>query len=355
MKKVIFTTGGTGGHIYPALAVADELKNKEVQCIFVGTIHRMEKDIVPSAGYKFIGLDVVPFNSIGGLIKLLKATYKSYKIFKEEKPDAIFGFGNYISVPMLIIALLTRTKIYLQEQNADLGMANNLFYRFSKKTFLAFEKTYDDLPQKYSNKLKVTGNPLRKEFMYLDAKTEREKLKLKDNEKLLLITGGSQGAKNINDVVLKHWEKLYKESNIRVYWSTGENHFEEINNKISKMKANDVIRPYFQNMPSIMVAADLVICRAGALTISEIIELEKPSIFIPLSLGGQEANAEMLKDKNAALVYENANVEEALLKAIEIVNNPEKLQKMKINLKSFKEGNAVQHIIENLDIWGNNK
>ena len=121
------------------------------------------------------------------------------------------------------------------------------------------------------------------------------------------------------------------------------------------MKANDVIRPYFQNMPSIMVAADLVICRAGALTISEIIELEKPSIFIPLSLGGQEANAEMLKDKNAALVYENANVEEALLKAIEIVNNPEKLQKMKINLKSFKEGNAVQHIIENLDIWGNNK
>ena len=188
MKKVIFTTGGTGGHIYPALAVADELKNREVDCMFVGTIHRMERDLIPRAGYKFIGLDIIPFNSIRGIVKLLKATVEAFKILRKEKPDAVFGFGNYISVPILTAAFLTRTKIYLQEQNAEFGMANSLFYRWSKKTFLAFEKTYDDLPQKYTDKLKVTGNPLRKEFSYLDVKHERDKLKIKENEKMLLIT-----------------------------------------------------------------------------------------------------------------------------------------------------------------------
>lgn len=352
MKKVIFTTGGTGGHIYPALAVADELKNREIECVFVGTIHRMEKDLIPKAGYKFIGLDIIPFNTVKGIIKLLRATIEAFKIYKREKPDAVFGFGNYISVPMLIVALLTKTKIYLQEQNAEFGMANNMFYRWSKKTFLAFEKTFDDLPQKYSNKLKVTGNPLRKEFAFLDVKHEREKLKIKENEKILLITGGSQGSKNLNDAVLKYWEVLFKENNIRIYWSTGESNFEEVNNKITKMKANDVVKPYFQNMPSIMTAADLVICRAGALTISEIIELEKPSIFVPLNVGGQKANAEMLKLENAALVYENDQAEQALLRAMALIKDEKSLQKMKVNLKSFKEGNAVEHIVENLDIWG---
>lgn len=354
MKKVIFTTGGTGGHIYPALAVADELKNREVECLFVGTMHRMEKDLIPKAGYKFIGLDIIPFNSLRGIIKLLKATGEAYKIYNKEKPDAIFGFGNYISVPMLIVALLTKTKIYLQEQNAEFGMANNLFYRWSEKTFLAFEKTYDDLPQKYSEKLKVTGNPLRKEFIHLDYTHEREKLKIKENEKLLLITGGSQGSKNLNDAVLKNWERIFKENSVRIYWSTGENNFEEVNNSISKLKPNDVVKPYFQNMPSIMTAADLVICRAGALTISEIIDLEKPSIFVPLSVGGQRANAQMLKEKNAALVFENHQAEKALLEALDLIKDTGALQKMRVNLKPFKEGNAVEHIVENLDIWGQN-
>lgn len=352
MKKIIFTTGGTGGHIYPALAVANELKSREIEILFVGTSHRMEKDLVPEAGYRFIGLDIIPFGSLRGLIKLVKATVECFKIYFKEKPDAIFGFGNYISVPMVLVALLTKTKFYLQEQNSELGLANRLFYRWSKNTFLAFEKTFDDLPQKYYDRLKVTGNPLRKEFQFLDGKIEREKLKVKENEKILLITGGSQGSRNLNEAVLKHWEVLFRESNIRVYWSTGEGNFEEVNNKIKKMKPNDVVKPYFQNMPSIMTAADLVICRAGALTISEIIELEKPSIFVPLNAGGQEANANMLKEKKAALVYDNDDAELALLKAIELIKDNKELQTIKANLKSFKEGNAVLHIVENLDIWG---
>lgn len=353
MKKVIITTGGTGGHIYPALAVADKLKEKEVEIVFVGSKYRMEKDLVPNAGYKFIPLDILPFNSVKSVFKLIKSTLKAFSILKKEKADAVFGFGNYISVPMLIASVILRKKIYLQEQNSELGMANALFYRMSKKTFLAFEKTYDELPQKYHSKLKVTGNPLREEFLNLDSKVEREKLKIREGEKILLITGGSQGSKNINDAILKNWEKLFKEPDIRVYWSTGKNHFEEINNMISKLKPNDVIRPYFDNMPSIMTACDLVICRAGAMAISEIIEVNKPAIFIPLGAGGQKANSLMLKEKKAAYVYDNDKVEEALIKGIEIIKNDDELKKLKSHIKTFKERDAVDQIIENLDIWGN--
>lgn len=354
MKKIIFTTGGTGGHIYPALAVADKLKEKDIDIVFVGSKYRMEKDLVPQGGYRFIPLDIIPFTSIVSIIKLIKSTVQALFILKREKADAVFGFGNYISVPILIGALLTRKKIYLQEQNSELGMANKLFYRWSSKTFLAFEKTYDELPQKYHSKLKVTGNPLREDFLHLDSKIEREKLKVREGEKILLITGGSQGSKNINDAVLKNWDRIFKESDIRIYWSTGKNNFEEINNQINKLKPNDVIRPYFDNMPNIMTAADLIICRAGAMAISEIIELNKPAIFIPLGAGGQKANSMMLKEKEAAYVYDNSQVEDALLKALDLILNEGELKRLKGQIKTFKEGNAVEKIVENLDIWGNN-
>lgn len=354
MKKVLFTTGGTGGHIYPALAIAEKLKEKEVEIVFVGSKHRMEKDLIPKSGYKFISLDIKPFNNLQSLFKLLKSIFQAFIILKREKPDAVFGFGNYISVPILTAAVLLRKKIYLQEQNSEFGMANSLFYRLSRRTFLAFEKTYDELPIKYQEKLTVTGNPLRKEFLYLDEKSEREKLKVREDEKVLLITGGSQGSRDINNAVFQKWNDLFKESDIRVYWSTGQNNFEEINNNISKLKPNDVIKPYVENMPSIMTASDLIVCRAGAMAISEIIALEKPVILIPLNAGGQKANSKMLEEKSAAFVYDNKNVLEAIDKSIELIKDEKELKRLKGQIKTFKEGNAVELIIENLDIWGNN-
>jgi UDP-N-acetylglucosamine--N-acetylmuramyl-(pentapeptide) pyrophosphoryl-undecaprenol N-acetylglucosamine transferase len=353
MKKVLFTTGGTGGHIYPALAVADKLKEKEIESVFVGSRHRMEKEFIPKSGYRFIELDIIPFKSLKSIFKLIKCIFQSISILRREKADAIFGFGNYISVPVLVAAVILRKKIYLQEQNSELGIANRLFYRFSKKTFLAFEKTYDDLPIKYQHKLIVSGNPLRKEFLFLDEKAEREKLKVREDEKVLLITGGSQGSRDINNAVFQKWNDLFKESDIRVYWSTGKNNFEEINNKISKLKPNDVIKPYVENMPSIMTASDLIVCRAGAMAISEIIELEKPVILIPLNAGGQRANSKMLEEKSAAYVYDNKDIPEAIEKAIELIKNDVELNRLKGKIKTFKEGNAVDIIIENLDIWGN--
>ena len=355
-KKIILTTGGTGGHIYPALAVAKVLEKNDVEVIFSGTIHRMEKDLIPNLGYKFIGMDILPLRSIKSLYKMVKATFKAVNILRKENPDAVIGFGNYISIPTLFAALILRKKIYLQEQNANLGLANRLFYRFSKKTFLAFEQTFDDLPIKHHDRLLVTGNPLREEFFEINREDERERLKIEEDEKVLLVTGGSLGAKSINTAMLKKWDQLLKEKNIRVYWSTGKNNFEEINNKISKLKSNDVVKPYFDNMCGIMSVADIVICRAGAITVSELIQLEKPAILVPLQIKGvgQYYNAKILSEKDGALIYKNDQLEEALDKALSLLKDEKQISDMKSKIKFLKRRNAAEKIVNELNIWGNN-
>ncbi|OQY10594.1 MAG: undecaprenyldiphospho-muramoylpentapeptide beta-N-acetylglucosaminyltransferase [Fusobacteriia bacterium 4572_132] len=351
MKKVIITTGGTGGHIYPALTIAKELREKEVEVVFVGTDYRMEKDIVPENNFKYIGLKIRPFRSVGALWLLLKAIIKSLKIIKKENPDAIIGFGNYITVPLLVAGILKKKDIYLQEQNVRMGMANKLFYKFSKKIFLSFEKTFNEIPLKYTDKAILTGNPIRKEFHILNKKEEREKLKFGKDEKMLLILGGSLGAKNINEVVTQNWEKILKESKIRIYWGTGNKHYKEINEKILKRKQNDVIKPYFENIGEVMAASDLMIGRAGASVISELIELQKPAILIPYDFVGQMANAKVLAKNGSAKVYNNENINQALKDAIELIKDDEQLKEMRISLSRMKKGNAKDKIIKELEIW----
>ena len=353
MKKVILTTGGTGGHIYPALSVAEALRKKGVEVLFVGTSIRMEKDIVPKAGFKFIGLNIAPPRTLKNIFGYIRGVFQGIALVFKEKPDAIIGFGNYISIPVLVGGVLFGKKIYLQEQNANLGGTNKLFYRFAKKIFLAFEKTYDDIPMKYQAKCLVTGNPLREEIYSIKGQKEREKLKVEPNEKILLITGGSLGAKEINDAVLKNWDRILEDKNIRLYWATGEKNYDEISKSIGRAKIQDTVRPYFENMINIIAAADLVVCRAGALTISEIIQLEKPAVVIPYNSikVGQYANGKLLKDVGAALMYKNSEANLAIEKAFELLENKNELDIMKINIRNLKQENAAEKIIESLDIW----
>ena len=354
MKKVMLTTGGTGGHIYPALAVADKLKLKGVDTVFVGSTERMEKDLVPDSGHKFIGIDISVPRGWKNIRKYLKAIKVAFKVIKEEKPDAIIGFGNYISVPVIIAGILLRKKIYLQEQNVNIGSANKMFYKIAKMTFLAFDKTYDDIPIKSQNRFKVTGNPLRKEIDGLRYATEREKLGIKPGEKVLLITGGSLGAQEINNIVMKYWEKFCADKNLRIFWATG-NNFEQLKKVRKSKKENDRIEPYFNDMLNVMAAADLIVCRAGALTISEIIELEKPAIIIPYGSikVGQYENAKVLTDYDAAYVFTRDELDDSMKKVFEIIRNDEKLKKMRIRLKPLKKPNAAEEIIACLDIWRN--
>ena len=220
-EKIIFTTGGTGGHIYPALAIAKEFKKKGASILFVGTKHRMEREIVPSEGYEFIGLDVLPLRSIKSFIKMLKAIKEAVGIVKNEKPTKIIGFGNYISIPILVAAKLKKIPYYLQEQNSTMGMANKYFYKGSQKTFLAFENTLDSIAPKYKDKFVVTGNPLREKFYSIDKYIEREKLGIMCKEKMLFVIGGSLGAKNINQGILKNLEKITTENNIKLFGELG--------------------------------------------------------------------------------------------------------------------------------------
>jgi len=354
MKKVMLTTGGTGGHIYPALAVADKLELKGVETVFVGSTDRMEKDLVPESGHRFIGIDISVPKGWKNIKKYLRAIKSAYKIIKEENPSAIIGFGNYISVPVIIAGILLRKKIYLQEQNVNIGSANRLFSKIAKMTFLAFDKTYDDIPIKAQSKFKVTGNPLRKEIDGLKYAIEREKLGIKPDEKVLLITGGSLGAQEINNIVMKYWEKLCADKNLRIFWATGKN-FEQIKKVKKTKKENDRIEPYFNDMLNVMAAADLIVCRAGALTISEVVELEKPAIIIPYGSikVGQYENAKALTDYKAAYVFTRDELDDAMKKVFEVIRNDEKLKKMRIRLKPLKKPNAAEEIIASLDIWRN--
>lgn len=357
MKKVILTAGGTGGHIYPALSVAEELKKRDIDVLFVGTSIRMEKDIVPKAGIRFIGYDVVPVSikKAKSIFKMLKATKEALKMLRKEKPDAIIGFGNYISIPTLLAGYILKIPLYLQEQNVDLGMANKLFYRVAKKMFLAFEETYDDLPQKHQSKLKVTGNPLRREFYSLNSEKEREKIKVEEEEKIVLFMGGSLGAKSINDALIKNWEKLRKEKNIRVYWATGKNHYDDVMKNIKKYKLTDQIKPYFEDIGNIMSAADLVVCRSGALTISELIELGKPSILIPYQVRevGQFENTKVMSKNNVSMVFKDSEAEKAINIAIDLVKDEKKLGEMRKKLDRMKKGCSSEKIVESLEIWEN--
>ncbi|BDU49598.1 undecaprenyldiphospho-muramoylpentapeptide beta-N-acetylglucosaminyltransferase [Haliovirga abyssi] len=351
MKKVLIAAGGTGGHIYPALAVANELRKKDIEVIFVGTKTRMEKDIIPANNFKFVGLDIIPFRKLKSLFKALKATIKIMKIIKKEKIENVIGFGNYISVPAILAGLIYKKNIYLHEQNVKMGQANRWFYRFSKKTFVSFDDTFEEMPLKYQDKVIVTGNPLREEFYNVNRLEERKRLKISENEKVILITGGSLGAKSINEFVLKNWERFFKEKDFRVYWATGKINFDEINNKITKLKNNDVIKPYFENMHSIMEVADIVISRAGASIISELIELSKPSILIPYNFVGQYENAKILEDIGATVLFKDEEIDSAMDYIFELGNDRKKLLEISNNIKKLKKGNSTRKIVEELDIW----
>ncbi|MDR1835990.1 MAG: undecaprenyldiphospho-muramoylpentapeptide beta-N-acetylglucosaminyltransferase [Fusobacteriaceae bacterium] len=354
-KKVLITTGGTGGHIYPALAVAEELRDKGIPVLFVGSDSRMEKDIVPREGFPFVGLRIRPPRNLRNILIFITALAKGFWLVLKEKPDAVIGFGNYISVPCVLAGLLLRKKVYLQEQNATIGGANKFFYHFCDKTFLAFGKTYDAIPYKYQKKMIIAGNPLRREIYAVNPAEEKEKLKIETEEKVLVVTGGSLGARAINEGVLRNWEEIFENKKLRLYWATGEDNYEEISEKLTRVKISDTIKPYFNNMIHIMSAADLVVCRAGALTISEIIELEKPSIIIPYSSKkvGQSDNAEILQDNESALVFHNHETEKAIGTALEIIHDSERLIAMRAKIKNLKGENAARKIVENLDIWRN--
>lgn len=349
MEKVVFSTGGTGGHIYPALSIAKKIREKNIDTLFIGTKHRMEKDIVPRENFRFIGLDILPLRSLKSIFKMIAATISTIKLLKKEKPTKIIAFGNYITIPVLVAANVLKIPYYLQEQNHTMGQANKWFYKGAKKVFIAFGNTLDRIKDKYKSKFVVTGNPLREEFYGKDKKEERKKLNIKDDERVILVIGGSLGAQNINEAILKKWKTITEDKKIRLFWATGKDNYETSTYKIRDF-GTAVVEPYFENVPELMTAADIVICRAGASTISELIQLEKPAILIPYDFVGQKENADVLEYANGAKIFTNETAEKAIDEALSIVRQVSMLEFMSENIKTLKKGNSAEVIVKEMEL-----
>ncbi|HJC95027.1 MAG TPA: undecaprenyldiphospho-muramoylpentapeptide beta-N-acetylglucosaminyltransferase [Candidatus Phocaeicola gallinarum] len=342
--RIIISGGGTGGHIFPAVSIANALKKQhpDTEILFVGAEGRMEMQRVPAAGYRIIGLPVAGFDrkhllkNIGVLVKLVRSQLKARKIIKDFKPHAAVGVGGYASGPTLKVAGSMGIPTLLQEQNSYAGVTNKLLAKQAAKICVAYEgmeRFFD------KNKIILTGNPVRQNL--LDTKLSREEavcsFGLDTTKKTVLIIGGSLGARTINRCVMQGLEKI-KASGVQFIWQTGKFYIDEA--KAAVRQAGELpmlyVTDFIADMATAYRAADLVISRAGAGSISELCLLEKPVILVPspnVAEDHQTKNALALVNKDAALYVKDSEAADKLLdEAVKAVNQPETLKKLSTNI-----------------------
>lgn len=355
-QRYIIAGGGTGGHIFPAIAIADSLKQHLPNCeiLFVGANGRMEMEKVPQAGYKIVGLEVVGLQrslTLKNLLfpfKLLKSLFQAFSVVRNYKPNACIGVGGYASGPILFIAALLGIKIFIQEQNSYPGITNKILSKFAKKIFVA----YDNLNQFFNpNKIILTGNPVRKDITTtLPIKNEAFSFfNLKENKKTILIIGGSLGARTINESIEKNIE-LFTQHNIQLLWQTGKIYYNGIIERTKDKDLSDVkIFQFIKEMNLAYAAADIIISRAGALSISELCIVGKPTILIPspnVSEDHQTKNAMALVNKNAAILIKDVEAKEKLGDVVlNLLQDENKLNNLSINIKTLAKTNAANEIV----------
>lgn len=353
--RIIVSGGGTGGHIFPAISIANAIKEQypNARILFVGALGRMEMQRVPAAGYKIIGLPVAGFDrkhllkNISVLIKLFRSQRMARKIIKDFKPHAAVGVGGYASGPTLKMAARMGIPTLIQEQNSYAGVTNKLLAKSAKKICVAYEgmeRFFD------KNKIILTGNPVRQNLF--NGKTSREKaigaFGLSPDKKTILIIGGSLGARTINNCVMQALDKI-RQSGVQFIWQTGKMYFEEAGQAVRKAGNLPMLytTDFISDMAMAYSAADIVISRAGAGSISEFCLLEKPVILVPspnVAEDHQTKNALALVNKNAALYIKDSEAPERLIEtAIQAVNDTEKLNSLKQNISklAFKDSANV--------------
>lgn len=321
MKRVIVSGGGTGGHIFPALSIANALKHLEpdMEILFVGAEGKMEMEKVPEAGYRIEGLPVrglqrrLTLENIKVLVNLWRSLRKAKKILREFKPDAVVGVGGYASGPIGRVAVKAGVPLILQEQNSYAGVTNKLLARKASCICVA----YDGMERFFDKrKLVFTGNPVRKDL--LKARDAREEglafYHLEPGKKTILITGGSLGAGTINKAVKKHLGEIAGWKEVQVIWQCGGYYYEQLHRELEgKLPENVRLMAFLKRMDLAYACADIVVARAGAGTISELCLLEKAAVLIPspnVAEDHQTKNAMALVDKGAAVMLRDADAEE---------------------------------------------
>ncbi|MCS6796590.1 MAG: undecaprenyldiphospho-muramoylpentapeptide beta-N-acetylglucosaminyltransferase [Raineya sp.] len=363
MKRVIISGGGTGGHIYPAIAIANELKHQApaTEILFVGANNRMEMQKVPLAGYKIIGLDIAGIQrklSLENLrfpIKLFKSLKNAREIIKEFRPDVCVGVGGYASAPTLLMASFMKIPTLIQEQNSYAGIANKVLARKAQKICVAYPQMDKYFPK---GKIVFTGNPVRKDILELENKraTALQYFGLHENKKTLLIIGGSLGARTINLSIQKNLKRLI-ENDIQVIWQTGKHFYTTAQRSVADEKTSLIkVFEFINVMDLAYAAADVVISRAGALSISELCLAGKPCILVPspnVAEDHQTKNAQVLVNNKAALMVADKHAEAFLVgDAIDLLYDELLQKELQRNIKRFAKPNAAQEIVrEIMQIW----
>ncbi len=363
MMKVVIAAAGTGGHINPGIAIANKIMEKEPdsKIIFIGTPRGLENDLVPRAGYELKTIDAYGINrkinldNIKRLYKTTKSVGEAKKILKEFKPDVVIGTGGYICVSVGIAANRLKIPIVLHESNAFPGVAIKLLSKKAKAVLLGFEDAKTRLPK--AKNVVVTGTPTKIKSSKLTDEEKanlRSALMLKNELPLVLVFGGSQGARSINNAIIGIIEnKLNK--NYQIIWAAGKGNFENIKQQLAEKNMdidnieNAKIMPYIYNMQEVMETSDLVVSRSGAMTITEISNLAKPAIFIPFPFATenhQEYNARVLEKVGAAKIILDKNLNyKNLNDTIELmVENKEQLKEMGKKAEKIANTNVEENI-----------
>ena len=354
--RIIISGGGTGGHIFPAVSIANAIKEQrpDAEILFVGAEGRMEMHRVPAAGYPIKGLPIAGFNrknllkNIPVLIKLFKSQQLAKAIIKEFKPHAAVGVGGYASGPTLKVAGNMGIPTLLQEQNSYAGVTNKLLAKQAHKICVAYEGM-----ERFFEKEKIilTGNPVRQDLLnHSISKADAIKsFGLDPNKKTILILGGSLGARTINNCIIENLDKI-KNSDVQFIWQTGKIYIEEARNSVSKTEGLSMLHvtDFIGNMSTAYQAADLVISRAGAGSISEFCLLQKPVILVPspnVAEDHQTKNALALVNKNAALYVKDEEAKDKLVdKALQAVKQPELLTNLSKNIAELAFTNSANVI-----------
>ena len=354
--KFILSGGGTGGHIYPAIAIANELKSRfpNAEFLFVGAKDKMEMQKVPQEGYKIIGLWIaglqrrLTFDNTLFPIKLISSLLKSRTIIKQFEPDVVIGTGGFASGPLLQIAAIAGIPTVIQEQNSYPGITNKLLSKKAKKICVAYENLERFFPKE---KMILTGNPVRQDLIDIDSKREiaLQHFDLDPKKKTLLVLGGSLGARRINELIAKEI-LLFAAHNVQVIWQCGKLYFDDY----KRLEENDNIQihSFIDKMDLVYAAADIVVSRAGASSVSELCIVGKPVIFIPspnVAEDHQTKNAQAIVDKNGAILLKEVELDSQFGTVFESLIKDEAKQKMlSDNIKQLAMPEATKRIVDEI-------
>ncbi|MBU2927619.1 undecaprenyldiphospho-muramoylpentapeptide beta-N-acetylglucosaminyltransferase [Winogradskyella psychrotolerans] len=361
--KFILSGGGTGGHIYPAVAIADELKLRypDAKFLFVGASDRMEMDKVPQAGYEIEGLWIsgiqrkLTLRNLAFPLKLVSSLLRSRKIVNTFKPDVVIGTGGFASGPLLHVASSKGVPSLIQEQNSFPGITNKLLAKKVNTICVAYEGLDKFFPK---DKIRLTGNPIRKDLLEVKDKNieGKDAFKLKHNKQTLLVLGGSLGARRINQLIEANIA-FFEERDVQVVWQCGKLYYDQY--KQYNELQNIQVHAFLNQMDLAYAAADVIISRAGAISVSELCIVGKPVIFVPspnVAEDHQTKNAQSVADKNAAILIREKDLDaDFQTEFSDLISNEDKRKELSKNIQALALVNATNAIVDEVENLINNK